>query len=84
MAKATPVFKTKFGAVSVVGFERESEKYGTSVSYGLNKSWKDDKGEWQAQNFYFRNATEMLNTIQAIQSALDYHYRKDEVKTEEP
>jgi len=77
---ATPVWKTKFGSVEVAAWERQSEKYGNQISFSMSKSYKDKKGNWVNQTFYFSSVTEMLNTIQAVQEALAFKFKKSDAE----
>lgn len=83
MAKSAPIWKTKYGSIEICAWEKETEKYGKSISFSISKSWK--KGEkWETSVFYFNSATELINVIQAAQSALDFKFRKDETTKNEP
>ena len=79
---AQPIHTIKFGGVSVSVFERTSEKYGTSQSFALGKSYKDKNDEWVNQVVYLNNAVDINCVILALQELLVWKYKKDEVKSE--
>lgn len=76
-----PVKKIRYGGISVVVFENEGKnKQGetfTSTSPTLSKSYQDKNDKWVNVNFSFRNSTEVINAIQALQAYLEWKYIKD-------
>ena len=73
---SSPIKTFRFGAVSLSVFENEGSKDGksfTTKSFQLVKNYK--KGDdWKTTNNY--KVSELVNVIQACQSALNDYYDK--------
>jgi len=83
-----PVKKIKYGGVSVVVFENQGKNSAgesfTSTSPTLSKSYQDKDKNWVNVNFSFRNSTEVINAIQALQAYLEWKYLKEEYTGDTP
>lgn len=79
----SPVKKIKYGGISVVVFENQGKNQSTGESFTstsptLSKSYQDKDKKWVNVNFSFRNSTEVINAIQALQAYLEWKYLKVE------
>ena len=72
---SAPVHKVTFGGVSIAVFEKQSEKFGVSNSFALNKSYKDKNDKWINQVVYLNNTADLINVVQCVQEVLDWRYR---------
>lgn len=85
---AMPIHKIKFGGITVNVWENTGKgtdgQSFTSTSAQLSKSYQDKDQKWVNVNFSFKNTTEIINTIQALEKFLEWKYQKTEPTNQQP
>ncbi len=83
--KTQPIFKRKFGSISIALFPREIKKDDgttfTTYSFALQKSWK--KGDQWEEREISLDRKEILPVMTALQEAFSASYLDSSVSDEE-